>query len=218
MGGTAGDQRSFAAAMSLTATGRATREGNAMGRSTEDWQSYHLGERIIHTPAVHGAGWQALGWQRLNGLDAPMPPAEAREEALTTPAIDADPVVIDGAGGEEMTATAATATATAAEGDGGAVSVSEAMQDAEAEPSMLMPATEAMAAAVEEPTAGSADGMDLQAMTKAAIITAMQQRHGVLLDRGLSKSALLAAARELEQADQLQPSTALDAADPDTLF
>jgi hypothetical protein len=35
-----------------------------MGRSTEDWQSYRLGERIIHTPAVHGAGWQALGWQR----------------------------------------------------------------------------------------------------------------------------------------------------------
>jgi hypothetical protein len=79
--------------------------------------------------------------------------------------------------------------------------VSEVVQDAEAEPSMLMPATEAMAAAVEEPTAGSADGMDLQAMTKAAIITAMQQRHGVLLDRGLSKSALLAAARELEQAE-----------------
>ena len=45
------------------------------------------------------------------------------------------------------------------------------------------------------------DGMDLQAMTKTAIITAMQQRHGVLLDRGLSKSALLAAARELEQAE-----------------
>lgn len=166
-----------------------------MGQSSEDWQSYRLGERIIHTPAVHGAGWLALGWQRLNGLDAPMPPADARAEAQTTPAIDADPVVIDGAGGEEMTATAAT------EGDGGAVSVSEAMQDAEAEPSMLMPATEAMAAAVEEPTAGSADGMDLQAMTKAAIITAMQQRHGVLLDRGLSKSALLAAARELEQAE-----------------
>lgn len=171
-----------------------------MGRSTEDWQSYRLGERIIHTPAVHGAGWQALGWQRLNGLDAPMPPAEARAKALTTPAIDADPVVIDGADGEGMTATA---TPAAAEGDGVAVSVSEAMQDAEAEPSMLMPATEAMAAAVEEPTAGSADGMDLQAMTKAAIITAMQQRHGVWLDRGLSKSALLAAARELEQADRM---------------
>ena len=145
-----------------------------MGRSTEDWQSYRLGERIIHTPAVHGAGWLALGWQRLNGLDAPMPPADARAEAQTTPA-------------DEV----------------GAASVSEVVQDAEAEPSMLMPATEAMAAAVEEPTAGSADGMDLQAMTKAAIITAMQQRHGVLLDRGLSKSALLAAARELEQADRM---------------
>ena len=144
-----------------------------MGRSTEDWQSYRLGERIIHTPAVHGAGWQALGWQRLNGLDAPMPPEEAREEALTT----------------------------AADGDGGAASVSEALQDAEAEPSTLMPASEAMAAAVEDPTAGSMEAIDLQAMTKAAIITAMQQRHGVLLDRGLSKSALLAAARELEQAE-----------------
>ena len=185
--------------MTATPLGQPTTKRNAMGQSREDWQSYRLGERIIHTPAVHGAGWLALGWQRLNGLDAPMPPADARAEAQTTPAIDADPVVIDGAGGEEMTATAATATA--AEGDGGAVSVSEAMQDAEAEPSMLMPATEAMAAAVEEPTAGSADGMDLQAMTKAAIITAMQQRHGVLLDRGLSKSALLAAARELEQAE-----------------
>ena len=147
MGGAAGDQRPLAAAMSLTATGRPTREGNAMGRSTEDWQSYRLGERIIHTPAVHGAGWLALGWQRLNCLDAPMPPAEAREKALA--------------------------------GEVGAVSVSEAMQNAQAEPSMLMPATEAMAAAVEEPTAGSADGMD----------------------RGLSKSALLAAARELEQAE-----------------
>jgi hypothetical protein len=90
---------------------------------------------------------------------------------------------------------------TAAECDGGAVSVSEVVQDAEAEPSLVVPASEAIAAAVEEPTAGSADGMDLQAMTKAAIITAMQQRHGVLLDRGLSKSALLAAARELEQAE-----------------
>lgn len=195
MGGAAGDQRPLAAAMTAPPTGQPTTKRNAMGQSSEDWQSYRLGERIIHTPAVHGAGWLALGWQRLNGLDAPMPPADARAEAQTTPAIDADPVVIDGAGGEEMTATAAT------EGDGGAVSVSEAMQDAEAEPSMLMPATEAMAAAVEEPTAGSADGMDLQAMTKAAIITAMQQRHGVLLDRGLSKSALLAAARELEQAE-----------------
>lgn len=201
MGGAAGDQRPLAAAMTAPSTGQPTTKRNAMGQSSEDWQSYRLGERIIHTPAVHGAGWLALGWQRLNGLDAPMPPADARAEAQTTPAIDADPVVIDGAGGEGMTATAATATATAAEGDGGAVSVSEAMQDAEAEPSMLMPATEAMAAAVEEPTAGSADGMDLQAMTKAAIITAMQQRHGVLLDRGLSKSALLAAARELEQAE-----------------
>ncbi|QNI68465.1 hypothetical protein SynBMKMC1_02409 [Synechococcus sp. BMK-MC-1] len=153
-----------------------------MGQSSEDWQSYRLGERIIHTPAVHGAGWLALGWQRLNGLDAPMPPAEAREEVLA---------------GEGMTAVAAAA----ADGDAGAASVSEVFQDAEAEPSMLMPATEAMAAAVEEPTAGSADGMDLQAMTKAAIITAMQQRHGVLLDRGLSKSALLAVARELEQAE-----------------
>ena len=36
-----------------------------------------------------------------------------------------------------------------------------------------------------------------------AIITAMQQRHGVLLDRDLSKGALLAAARELEQADRI---------------
>ena len=57
------------------------------------------------------------------------------------------------------------------------------------------------AAAVEDPTAGSTEEIDLQAMTKAAIITAMQQRHGVLLDRGLSKSELLAAAIELEQAD-----------------
>lgn len=189
MGGTARDQWPLAAAMSLTATGRATREGNAMGRSTEDWQSYRLGERIIHTPAVHGAGWQALGWQRLNGLDAPMPPAEAREEALTTPA-------------DEV----------------GAASVSEAMQDAEAEPSLVLPASEAMAAAAEDSSAGSTEEIDLQAMTKAAIITAMQQRHGVQLERGLSKSELLAAALELEQADQLQPSTALDAADPDTLF
>ena len=171
-----------------------------MGQSTEDWQSYRLGERIIHTPAVHGAGWQALGWQRLNGLDAPMPPAEAREEALA---------------GEGMTAVAA---ATAAEGDAGAASVSEAMQDAEAEPSLVLPASEAIAAAAEDPTAGSTEEIDLQAMTKAAIITAMQHRHGVQLERGLSKSELLAAARELEQADQLQPSTALDAADPDTLF
>jgi hypothetical protein len=171
-----------------------------MGQSTEDWQSYRLGERIIHTPAVHGAGWQALGWQRLNGLDAPMPPAEAREEALA---------------GEGMTAVAA---ATAAEGDAGAASVSEAMQDAEAEPSLVLPASEAMAPAAENPTAGSTEEIDLQAMTKAAIITAMQHRHGVQLERGLSKSELLAAARELEQADQLQPSTALDAADPDTLF
>ena len=200
MGGTAGDQRSLAAAMSLTATGRATREGNAMGRSTEDWQSYRLGERIIHTPAVHGAGWQALGWQRLNGLDAPMPPAEAREEALA---------------GEGMTAETAE---TAAEGDAGAASVSEAMQDAEAEPSLVLPASEAMAAAAEDPTAGSTEEIDLQAMTKAAIITAMQQRHGVQLERGLSKSELLAAALELEQADWRQQSTALDAADPDTLF
>ena len=200
MGGTAGDQRSLAAAMSLTATGRPTREGNAMGRSTEDWQSYRLGERIIHTPAVHGAGWQALGWQRLNGLDAPMPPAEAREEALA---------------GEGMTAETAE---TAAEGDAGAASVSEAMQDAEAEPSLVLPASEAMAAAAEGRTAGSTEEIDLQAMTKAALITAMQQRHGVQLERGLSKSELLAAALELEQADQLQPSTALDAADPDTLF
>ena len=184
--------------MTLTATGRPTTEGNAMGRSTEDWQSYRLGERIIHTPAVHGAGWQALGWQRLNGLDAPMPPAEAREEALA---------------GEGMTAVA-----TAAEGDAGAASVSEVVQDAEAEPSLVLPASEAMAAAAEDPTAGSTEEIDLQAMTKAAIITAMQQRHGVQLERGLSKSELLAAALELEQADQLQPSTALDAADPDTLF
>jgi len=158
-----------------------------MGQSSEDWQSYRLGERIIHTPAVHGAGWLALGWQRLNGLDAPMPPADARAEALTTPAIDADPVVIDGADGEGMNATA-TATPAAAEGDGGAASVSEVLQDA---------------AAVEEPTAGSTEEIDLQAMTKAAIITAMQQRHGVLLDRGLSKSELLAAAQELEQADRM---------------
>lgn len=154
-----------------------------MGRSTEDWQSYRLGERIIHTPAVHGAGWQALGWQRLNGLDAPMPPAEAREEALV---------------GEGMTAETAE---TAADGDAGAASVSEAMQDAEAEPSLVLPAPEAMAAAAEDPTAGSTEEIDLQAMTKAAIITAMQQRHGVQLERGLSKSELLAAARELEQAD-----------------
>jgi hypothetical protein len=199
MGGTARDQWPLAAAMSLTATGRATREGNAMGRSTEDWQSYHLGERIIHTPAVHGAGWQALGWQRLNGLDAPMPPAEASKEALA---------------GEGMTAVAAAA----ADGDAGAASVSEVFQDAEAEPSLVLPASEAMAAAAEGRTAGSTEEIDLQAMTKAAIITAMQQRHGVQLERGLSKSELLAAALELEQADQLQPSTALDAADPDTLF
>jgi hypothetical protein len=207
--------------MSLTATGRATREGNAMGRSTEDWQSYRLGERIIHTPAVHGAGWQALGWQRLNGLDAPMPPAEAREEALTTPADDADRAVIDALAGEGMTAVAAataTATATAADGDAGAASVSEVFQDAEAEPSLVLPASEAMAAGAEDSSAGSTEEIDLQAMTKAAIITAMQQRHGVQLERGLSKSELLAAALELEQADQLQPSTALDAADPDTLF
>jgi hypothetical protein len=199
MGGTAGDQRSFAAAMSLTATGRATREGNAMGRSTEDWQSYRLGERIIHTPAVHGAGWQALGWQRLNGLDAPMPPAEASKEALA---------------GEGMTAVAAAA----ADGDAGAATLSEVLQDAETEPSLVLPASEAMAAAAEDPTAGSKKEIDLQAMTKAAIITAMQQRHGVQLERGLSKSELLAAALELEQADWRQPSTALDAADPDTLF
>jgi len=163
-----------------------------MGQSSEDWQSYRLGERIIHTPAVHGAGWLALGWQRLNGLDAPMPQAVARAEALTIPAIDAEPVVIDGADGEGVTATATAATATAAaaaaEGDGGAASVSEVLQDA---------------AAVEEPTAGSTEEIDLQAMTKAAIITAMQQRHGVLLDRGLSKSELLAAAQELEQADRM---------------
>ena len=169
-----------------------------MGRSTEDWQSYRLGERIIHTPAVHGAGWQALGWQRLNGLDAPMPPAEAREEVLA---------------GEGMTAVAA-----AADGDAGAASVSEVFQDAEAEPSLVLPASEAMAAGAEDSSAGSTEEIDLQAMTKAAIITAMQQRHGVQLERGLSKSELLAAALELEQADQLQPSTALDAADPDTLF
>ena len=199
MGGTAGDQWPLAAAMSLTATGRPTTEGNAMGRSTEDWQSYRLGERIIHTPAVHGAGWQALGWQRLNGLDAPMPPAEAREEALV---------------GEGMTAVAAAA----ADGDAGAASVSEVFQDAEAEPSLVLPASEAMAAAAEDPTAGSTEEIDLQAMTKAAIITAMQQRHGVQLERGLSKSELLAAALELEQADWRQQSTALDAADPDTLF
>ena len=171
-----------------------------MGRSTEDWQSYRLGERIIHTPAVHGAGWQALGWQRLNGLDAPMPPAEAREEVLA---------------GEGMTAVAA---ATAAEGDAGAASVSEVFQDAEAEPSLVLPASEAMAAAAEDSSAGSTEEIDLQAMTKAAIITAMQQRHGVQLERGLSKSELLAAALELEQADRRQQSTALDAADPDTLF
>lgn len=171
--------------MTATPTGRPTTKRNAMGQSTEDWQSYRLGERIIHTPAVHGAGWQALGWQRLNGLDAPMPPAEA----LTTPA-------------DEV----------------GAASVSEAMQDAEAEPSLVLPASEAMAAAAEGRTAGSTEEIDLQAMTKAAIITAMHQRHGVQLERGLSKSALLAAALELEQADQRQPSTALDAADPDTLF
>ena len=67
-----------------------------MGRSTEDWQSYRLGERIIHTPAVHGARWQALA-------------------------------------GEGMTAETAETTA---EGDAGAASVSEAMQDAEAEPSI----------------------------------------------------------------------------------
>ena len=175
--------------MTAPPTGQPTTKRNAMGQSSEDWQSYRLGERIIHTPAVHGAGWQALGWQRLNGLDAPMPPAEAREEALTTPA-------------DEV----------------GAASVSEAMQDAEAEPSLLLPASGAMAAAAEGRTAGSTEEIDLQAMTKAAIITAMQQRHGVQLERGLSKSELLAAALELEQADQLQPSTALDAADPDTLF
>ena len=172
-----------------------------MGRSTEDWQSYRLGERIIHTPAVHGAGWQALGWQRLNGLDAPMPPAEAREEALTTPADDADRAVIDALAGEGMTAETAETAETAAEGDAGAASVSEAMQDAEAEPSLLLPASEAMAAAAEDPTAGSTEEIDLQTMTKAAIITAMQQRHGVQLERGLSKSELLAAALELEQAD-----------------
>lgn len=186
MGGAAGDQRPLAAAMTAPPSGRATTKRNAMGQSREDWQSYRLGERIIHTPAVHGAGWLALGWQRLNGLDAPMPPAEAKEVAQTTPAVDADPVVIDGADGEGVTATAAAATA--AEGDGGAVSVSEVLQDA---------------AAVEEPTAGSTEAIDLQAMTKAAIITAMQQRHGVLLDRGLSKSELLAAAQELEQADRM---------------
>ena len=161
--------------MTATPSGRATTKRNAMGQSREDWQSYRLGERIIHTPAVHGAGWQALGWQRLNGLDAPMPPAEAREEALTT----------------------------AADGDGGAASVSEAMQDAEAEPSLVLPASEAMAAAAEDPTAGSTEEIDLQAMTKAAIITAMQQRHGVQLERSLSKSELLAAALELEQADRM---------------
>ena len=183
MGGAAGDQRPLAAAMTAPPTGQPTTKRNAMGQSSEDWQSYRLGERIIHTPAVHGAGWLALGWQRLNGLDAPMPPADAREEALA---------------GEGMTAETAE---TAAEGDGGAVSVSEVVQDAEAEPSLVVPASEAIAATVEEPTAGSADGMDLQAMTKAAIITAMQQRHGVWLDRGLSKGALLAAARELEQAE-----------------
>ena len=186
MGGAAGDQRPLAAAMTAPSTGQPTTKRNAMGQSSEDWQSYRLGERIIHTPAVHGAGWLALGWQRLNGLDAPMPPAEARAEALTTPAIDADPVVIDGADGEGVTATAAAATAAATEADGGAVSVSEVLQDA---------------AAAEDPTAGSTEEIDLQAMTKAAIITAMQQRHGVLLDRGLSKSELLAAAQELEQAD-----------------
>ncbi len=184
-----------------------------MGRSTEDWQSYRLGERIIHTPAVHGAGWQALGWQRLNGLDAPMPPAEAREEALTTPADDADRAVNDAPDGEGMTAVA-----TAAEGDAGAATLSEVLQDAEAEPSLVLPASETMAAAAEDSSAGSTEEIDLQAMTKAAIITAMQQRHGVQLERGLSKSELLAAALELEQADRRQQSTALDAADPDTLF
>ena len=59
--------------MTAPSTGQPTTKRNAMGQSSEDWQSYRLGERIIHTPAVHGAGWQALGWQRLNGLDAPMP-------------------------------------------------------------------------------------------------------------------------------------------------
>jgi hypothetical protein len=187
--------------MTATPAGLPTTKLNAMGQSREDWQSYRLGERIIHTPAVHGAGWLALGWQRLNDLDAPMLPADAREEALTTPAEDANPVVIDVADGEGMTATA-TATA-AGEGDGGAASGSEAMQDPEAEPSTLMPSSEAMAAAAEDPTAGSANGIDLQAMTKAAIITAMQQRHSVQLERSLSKSELLAAARELEQADRM---------------
>ena len=66
-----------------------------------------------------------------------------------------------------------------------------------------MPASEAMAAAVEDPTAGSTEAIDLQAMTKAAIITAMQQRHGVQLERSLSKSELMAAALELEQADRM---------------
>ena len=67
----------------------------------------HDPSRTRSTGADHGPranGWQALGWQRLNGLDAPMPPAEAREEALA--------------------------------GEVGAASVSEAMQDAEAEPSI----------------------------------------------------------------------------------
>ena len=199
MGGAAGDQRPLAAAMTAPPTGQPTTKRNAMGQSSEDWQSYRLGERIIHTPAVHGAGWLALGWQRLNGLDAPMPPAEAREEVLA---------------GEGMTAVAAAA----ADGDAGAASVSEVFQDAEAEPSLVLPASEAMAAAAEDPTAGSTEEIDLQAMTKAAIITAMQQRHGVQLERSLSKSELLAAALELEQADWRQQSTALDAADPDTLF
>ena len=182
MGGAAGDQRPLAAAMTAPPTGQPTTKRNAMGQSSEDWQSYRLGERIIHTPAVHGAGWLALGWQRLNGLDAPMPPAEAREEVLA---------------GEGMTAVAAAA----ADGDAGAASVSEVFQDAEAEPSLVLPASEAMAAAAEDPTAGSTEEIDLQAMTKAAIITAMQQRHGVQLERSLSKSELLAAALELEQAD-----------------
>ena len=172
MGGAAGDQRPLAAAMTAPPTGQPTTKRNAMGQSSEDWQSYRLGERIIHTPAVHGAGWLALGWQRLNGLDAPMPPADAKEEVPITPA-------------DEV----------------GAASVSEVVKDAEAEPSLVLAASEAIAAAAEDPTAGSTEEIDLQAMTKAAIITAMQQRHGVLLDRGLSKSALLAAARELEQAE-----------------
>ena len=41
-----------------------------MGRSTEDWQSYRLGERIIHTPAVHGAGWQALAGEGMTAVAA----------------------------------------------------------------------------------------------------------------------------------------------------